>query len=165
MDQPPRSKKDALLNKGIVIKAFLWYGLIASAISMGAYFFVNILNDWPGVPLASEGLIYKQATTMTLAAIVFCQVGAVFNCRTAKQSIFKVGLFSNKKVLFGIVFEILLLCALIYVPFLQNLFDTAPIGLKDWALLAIIPIPMVLFEEIRKAISRKYKKSKIAGGK
>jgi magnesium-transporting ATPase (P-type) len=163
MEQPPRSRTDALLNKTLFIKAFLWYGLIASIISMGAYFFVNFLNGWPNVPLASEGVVYRQATAMTLAAIVFYQVGAVFNCRTEKQSVFKVGLFSNKRVLFGIAFEILLLSAIIYVPFLQGIFSTAPIGIKDWALLAVIPIPIVLLEEIRKAIARKIKSKKAEG--
>jgi len=164
MDLPPRSKKDRLLNKRIVVKAFFWYGMIASVICMGAYFFVNMLNGWPGVPLASSGIIYRQATAMTLASIVFCQVGAVMNCRTEKQSVFKTGLFSNKKVLFGIVFEILLLSAIIYVPFLQDIFNTAPIGIKEWAFLFALPLPIVLIEEIRKAISRKYGKMKDAGG-
>ena len=165
MDQPPRSKKDTLLNKRIVVKAFFWYGLIASIISMAAYFFVNVLNGWPDVPLAESGIIYRQATTMTLAAIVFCQIGAVLNCRTEKQSVFKVGVFSNKRVLFGIAFEILLLSAIIYVPFLQEVFNTAPIGIKEWAFLIILPLPIVLIEEIRKAISRRYGKINKEGGK
>jgi Ca2+-transporting ATPase len=160
MDQPPRSKKNTLMNKRIVIKAFFWYGLIASFISMGAYFFVNVLNGWPIVPLADSGIIYNQATTMTLAAIVFCQIGAVLNCRTEKQSVFKVGLFRNRSILFGIAFEILLLSAIIYVPFLQGIFNTAPIGLKEWLFLIIIPVPIVLIEEIRKAVSRRYGKMK-----
>ena len=81
MDQPPRSQKEPLLNKRIAIKAFFWYGLLESIIAMGAYFFVNILNGWPNVPLANSGIVYRQATTMTLAAIVFCQIGMVLNCR------------------------------------------------------------------------------------
>jgi magnesium-transporting ATPase (P-type) len=164
MDQPPRKKTDTLMNKGMVIKAFFWYGLMASIISMGAYFFVNILNGWPNVPLASEGIVYRQATAMTLASIVFCQIGAVFNCRTEKQSVFKVGIFSNKRVLFGIAFEVCLLSAIIYVPFLQDIFNTAPIGLRDWVFLVLIPIPIVLIEELRKYLVMKMK-SKKAGGK
>jgi magnesium-transporting ATPase (P-type) len=132
---------------------------------MGAYFYVNILNGWPNVPLASSGTIYRQATAMTLAAIVFCQIGAVLNCRTQNQSVFKVGLFSNRKVLFGIVFEILLLSAIIYVPFMQNIFNTAPIGLVDWLFLVVVPVPMVLLEELRKAIFRRNNKTKTVGGK
>lgn len=102
---------------------------------------------------------------MTLAAIVFCQIGVVLNCRTEKQSVFKVGLFSNTTVLFGIVFEILLLSAIIYVQFLQGIFNTAPIGLEDWAFLIILPVPIVLIDELRKLILRRYGKIKRVGGK
>ena len=165
MEQPPRSKKDRLLSKGIAIKAFLWYGLIASILSMGAHFSVYLLNGWrPGLPLSDFSAFYNQATTMTLAAIVFCQVGAVLNCRAQTQSVFKIGLLTNKKVLFGIAFEILLLSALIYIPILQGIFNTAPIGLLEWGVLALMPIPVVLLEEIRKSISRWLEKSKKAGG-
>ena len=156
MDRPPRPRKENLLHKNLVIKAFLWYGMLEAGISMAAYFFVNFLHGWPNVPLASAGPVYMQATTMTLATIVFCQIGAVMNCRTEKQSIFKVGLFKNKRVLLGIVVEILLLCAIIYVPFLQGLFQTAAIGLKEWGVLCLVPIPVILVEEARKYFSRHY---------
>jgi magnesium-transporting ATPase (P-type) len=165
MDKPPRSQKESLLNKKVVVKGFFWYGLLESVVAMAAYFLVNIFNGWPNVPLAGSGIVYRQATTMTLASIVFCQIGMVLNCRTEKQSIFKVGLFRNKRVLQGIVFEILLISLIIYMPFLQNIFQTAPIGIKEWAFLVILPPLIVLIEEIRKAFSRRYDKMKIAGGK
>jgi hypothetical protein len=38
-------------------------------------------------------------------------------------------------VLLGIVVEILLICALSYVPFLQNIFNTAPLAWSDWVFL------------------------------
>lgn len=160
MEQPPRSRKDTLLNKSVFVKAFLWYGMLASIICMGAYFFVNILNGWPNVPLAADNEIYRQATTMTLASIVFCQIGAVLNCRTVKQSVFKAGLFSNKRVLFGIAFEIALLSLIIYVPFMQGIFNTAPIGIKEWLFLCVVPIPIFLIEELRKYLSRRFNKQK-----
>jgi magnesium-transporting ATPase (P-type) len=158
MDKPPRSRKEALLNKRVVVKGFFWYGLLESIAAMVAYFLVNVLNGWPNVPLANSGVVYRQATTLTLAAIVFCQIGMVLNCRTERQSLFKVGLFSNKTVLKGIVFEILLISLIIYVPFLQGIFQTAPIGIKEWVFLIVLPPLIVLIEEIRKAISRRYDK-------
>lgn len=160
MNKPPRSQKEALLNKNVVIKAFLWYGLLESIVAMGAYFFVNIMHGWPAAPIASSGLVYRQATTMTLASIVFCQVGMVLNCRTERQSIFKVGLLSNIRVVQGIVFEILLISAIIYVPFLQGIFQTAPIDIKEWLFLIVLPPFILLVEEIRKAAFRKFEKIK-----
>ena len=166
MDRPPRSKNERLLNKKTFLKAFLWYGMLESTIAMCAYFYENWLHGWRfGMQLFESGIIYERATTMTLAAIVFCQIGVVMNVRTEKQSVFKVGLFSNKKVVQGVIFEILLICAIIYVPFMQEIFQTAAIGLKEWLFLIILPIPMVLLDEIRKAVFRWHGEKKKAGGK
>ena len=165
MDRKPRARTDKLMDKKLFIKAFLWYGVLESILSMFAYFYVNMLNGWPAVPLVAEGLIYRQATTMTLAAIVFGQIGMVLNCRTETQSVFSIGIFSNKRVLLGIAFEILLLSTIIYTPFLQEIFNTAPIGLRDWAFLVLIPIPIVLLEELRKYLRRRNIRRRKSGGK
>ena len=110
---------------------------------------------WPAVALASSGVVYQQATTMTLAAIVFCQIGAVLNCRTDLESVFTVGLFSNRQVLVGIAVELALLSAIIYVPLLQGVFGTTAIGPFDWLYLIVLPIPMVLLDELRKGLARR----------
>jgi len=156
MDIPPRNQKEPLLSKKVIRKAFLWYGILGSVASAMSYFFVNIQNGWPGVPLASgTDPIYLKATTMALAAIVFSQIGAVFNCRTEKQSVFRFGMFGNKQVNAGIIFELLLLIALIYVPVIQDVFHTAPLNLSDWLFLCIWPPLILMIEETRKAIVRK----------
>jgi len=156
MDQPPRNQNEPLLNRKLVLKAFLWYGILSSALSTVAYFFVNMQNGWPKIPLAGElDPVYIKATAMTLAAIVFCQIGAVYNCRTEKQSVFKVGLFKNKQVNLGIVIEIVIILCLVYLPPFQSVFHTTALKLSDWALLCAWP-PLILFiEEIRKAIVRR----------
>jgi P-type Ca2+ transporter type 2C len=156
MDQPPRNQNEPLLNRKLITKAFLWYGLLGSLASAISYFYVNIQNGWPNVPLAGgSDPVYIKATTMALAAIVFTQIGAVFNCRTEKQSIFKVGLFKNKQVNVGIIFEILLMIAFVYLPPLQGIFHTTALNLSDWLLLCIWPPMVFLIEEARKAWTRK----------
>jgi len=159
MNRPPRKQNESLLNKKVAIKGFLWYGMLESAAAMAAYFFVNYLNGWPSGPLAAAGTpVYNQATTLTLAAIVFCQIGMVMNCRTESQSIFKAGLFANKQIMVGIYFEIALMIVLMYVPFFQGIFGTAPIGLTEWIFLLCLPLPILLIEEVRKYFVRRYAK-------
>jgi potassium/sodium efflux P-type ATPase len=155
MDRPPRSRKEPLLNRSLIVRALLWYGLLESAAAMSAYFFLNWQQGWPGTPLAQEGtLAYRMATTMTFANIVATQVGAVFGCRTDRASVFTIGLFSNRLVLAGIVVELCILGLMMYVPFLQRVFNTAPLGLVEWAFaLAWIPI-IFLVDELRKALLR-----------
>jgi len=158
MDKPPRNQNESLLSKKLIVKAFLWYGILGSIASAIAYFFVNIQNGWPKVALASgDDPIYIKATAMALAAIVFSQIGAVFNCRTEKQSVFKAGLFGNKQVNFGIFFEILLIIAFVYLPPLQPIFHTAALNLSDWLILCVMPPLILLIEETRKAWTRRKK--------
>jgi len=156
MQLPPRSQKEPLLNARLLGKALLWYGMIESVASMSAYFFLNWLNGWPGVPLAAEGtLMYRMATTMTLAGVVATQVGAVIGCRTDRASIFRIGFFTNRLVLWGIAVELTLLGIFIYTPFLQPIFNTAPIGLREWAYLFAWTPVIFLLDELRKAILRR----------
>ncbi|WP_075981821.1 cation-translocating P-type ATPase [Bacillus massilinigeriensis] len=156
MNKPPRNLKEPLLNKGIIIKAFCWYGLLASIVSMSAYFFINYTHGFSSGDFASEdSTIYKMATTMTLAGIVFSQIGAVINCRTEKQSVFKKGLWKNPLVNIGIASEVTFLALIMHVPLLQKVFGTEPIGMKGWVLLFCIPPIILLIEEIRKAFTRR----------
>lgn len=150
MDQPPRKRNEHLLNKSVITKAFCWYGLLSSIISTAAYFFVNWQNGWPLKNLAASGSVYMRATTMFLGAIVFTQVANVLNCRTNTTSIFKKGLFSNRNIWYGIVFEICLFFILTITPGIQELFNTTPLLETDWIFLFILPFPLVLLDEARK---------------
>ena len=155
MNQPPRKVNERLLNKKVILVGFIWYGLLITLFALGGYFLVNYLNGWPQKPLAMEGsTIYYKATTMMLVGVVFAQMGMVMNNRTESESVFKRGIFTNKYINLGLVVEFLILIAIIYIPILNNVFNTAPIGMIEW--LYALPIPFVVFaiEELRKKIIR-----------
>ena len=164
MNQPPRDPNERLLNRRVLVKAFLWYGLMASIVAMAGYFLVNLLAGWPGIPLAGLGNdsdpVYIQATTMTLAGIIFAQIGQVMNCRTETTSVFKIGLFSNRRILIGIVFEVVLLVILTTFPPLQGVFHTAPLAWQDYAFLCCVPPVVIAIEEIRKAWLRRRERAR-----
>jgi magnesium-transporting ATPase (P-type) len=98
---------------------------------------------------------------MTLAAIVFTQIGAVFARRTDRVSIFRIGFFSNRLILLGIAVELALLCLLTYVPFFHSLFNTAPLNLSQWGFLILWSPSVLLVDEIRKAFIRKRVKQRL----
>lgn len=155
MELPPRSRTEPLLNKKMLVRALFGYGLIESAAAMAAFFFCYWINGWHSMPLAASGDLYRMATTMTLAAIVLTQVGAVFARRTDITSAFRVGFFSNKLIILGIGVEMLLLCALIYLPPLHGLFNTAALSGRDWLFLIIWTPAVLLADEVRKAWLRR----------
>jgi magnesium-transporting ATPase (P-type) len=80
------------------------------------------------------------------------QIGNVFACRSEKYSAFKIGLFNNKLIFWGIVFELIFVSILIYTPFFQKIFQTIGIGWKDWAMLVVFMIIIFFLEELRKKI-------------
>jgi len=166
MDQPPRARNVRLFNLPLLLRAYGFLGMIEGFICLAAFYLMYILNGWRlGQPMAASGYLYAAATTMCLASIVASQIGNIFSCRTERESIFKIGFHTNRLVLFGILVELILLNIIIYFPPFQKIFNTAPIGLINWAVLLIFP-PIVLFmEEGRKLIIRLwYNKRKGQGG-
>jgi magnesium-transporting ATPase (P-type) len=112
-----------------------------------------------GMPLPSDSFVYIKGTTMTFAGIVVAQVGNVLACRTTKQSVFRTSVAANKWILLGVVSQFSILCFLVYVPFLQRLFGTTALNVADWAFLALLPMMVIVAEEIRKFFARRLSKT------
>lgn len=156
MNKPPRKKTDKLIDFKLFLRGYFFLGIIETTLCMIAYTFAYYINGWrPGMPMANSGYIYMLATTMSLVGIVAGQVGNIFCCRTDRESIFKVGLFSNQLVIWGITSEILLILTFVYVPFFQDIFGLVPLGLREWSLLITFPFIILALEEGRKYILRK----------
>ncbi len=161
MSKPPRDPHEHLLNAQVMRKAFLWYGLLGAAASLAAFMFAQVQAGWHmGAVMFGVGKdldpTYVRATTMALAAIVFSQIGEVMNCRTELASVFSVGLFSNKQVNKGILFEVALIVFLTVFPPFQSVFHTCPLGPADYVFLVLLPPIVLLLEEGRKAIVRRH---------
>jgi P-type Ca2+ transporter type 2C len=161
MDRPPRSQKEGLLSKRILLRAYVWLGSIEAILVTAAFLWVLLRGGWvPGTPDISVpgnplyGL-YLEATTMTFLGIVAAQVGTVFASRTHRASVFQVGFFSNRLVLLGIAFELVLAAVLLYVPFLADFFGMAPLGLLDWVVVLSFAPVIFLADEARKVLVRR----------
>ena len=88
MIQPPRSRRQPLLTAGLILRAYLLLGLFEAVAALSAYFAVLYDGGWQwGQGLASGDLLYRQATTACLVAIVLGQVANVFLCRGERDSI------------------------------------------------------------------------------
>jgi magnesium-transporting ATPase (P-type) len=163
MQEPPRSVKERIFSGGVFLRS-LYVGLIISA---GAMY--GCLTAWSqgGWHLGMQGAALKSFTgspaysigvTMTFAGIVVAQVGNVLACRTHKVSLFKTSPRSNRWIWLGILAQISILSALIYVPVLQPFFGTTAIGPVQWAFLVFLACIVILAEEIRKWFARRLSK-------
>ncbi|HEY9602161.1 MAG TPA: cation-transporting P-type ATPase [Allocoleopsis sp.] len=174
MQQPPRPKSKPLLDRSLLLRAYCFLGLIEAALGMTAFFLVwwsygyglaqlqgiapAILSHAANATLVA---IYAQATTMTLATIVACQDGNVFACRSERTSSLKLGFFSNQLIWFGIAIEWALILAIVFLTPLRQIFATAPLASWQWLLLLACPPILLGAEELRKAMFRKPRHSRL----
>jgi potassium/sodium efflux P-type ATPase len=183
MNRPPRSQKERLVTIPLLVRSQLFLGSIQAAACMAAFYFLYWSYGWrPGLSLNIEGMtgpqiaqlwnlsdpgqvaalavggtaIYVLATTMTHGAVMTTQIGNGFAQRTNVQSIFKVGFFSNTFMLWGIAAEILIFCALVYIPALAVVFHHGPINLwPDWSFLLALWPTLLIADELRKLFVRR----------
>ncbi len=156
MKQPPRSRSERLLNLSLISRAYLFLGPIEAAACMFGFFWILYGGGWTwGTMLPTNSILYMQATTACLTAIIITQIGNVFACRSSRESVFKIGFFSNKLIFWGIAAEVILQIFIVYHPWGNKIFSTAPIPLSVWLLL--VPFVFLVFfaEEARKFIARR----------
>jgi sodium/potassium-transporting ATPase subunit alpha len=159
MKAPPRSRADRLLNWPLLARAYLFLGMMQAAAAMSAYWFVLRNGGWHfGEKLAAHDPLYLQATTACLSAIVVMQIANVFLCRSESQPLLARSLVSNKLILAGIATEILLITLIVYTPWVNTLFGTAPIPLVVWLFIVPFALGMLALEELRKWLVRSHPK-------
>lgn len=159
MQQPPRSVHERLLNWPLILRAYLFLGVIEAAAAMAAFFFVLHSGGWEyGETIPSTDPLYLQATTATLSAIIVMQVMNVFLCRSSKESIFTYGLLDNRLILTGIAFELAIILCIDYTKLGNMIFGTAPIGLNIWLFVIPWAVAMLLLEETRKWLAHALKR-------
>ncbi len=156
MTRPPRPKTERLLSSGALVRGYGFLGGMTSIVVMSAYFLYLIGQGWHwgehAAPTPEAGAV---ASTIVFLGIVIMQIGNAFACRTERVSVFSIGLFSNRFLLYGIAFEVVFAALLIYVPALHGLFGTGSVPLVWWAyFLAFVPV-VFMAEEARKAIVRR----------
>jgi calcium-translocating P-type ATPase len=159
MNRPPRPRHEGVIRPAMLLRAWLFLGLIAAALQMGAFFFVLIQAGWhpgaatgPGSPLHHG---YQEATTMTFLSMVVAQIGTAFAARTDRASLRSVGVLSNPLLLAGIGAELALAAAIVYTPPLQNLLSTA--ALPPHLVLLVVPFPFIVWgaDELRRYMLRR----------
>jgi len=152
MQQPPRKRGERLLNWPLLLRAYLWLGMIQAALAMAAFFLVLRQAGWHwGEVLGAQDPTYLAATTACLAAIVCAQVANLFVCRDPREASWRLPLWSNRLLWIGLACELTLLALIVYLPALQGLFGTAALPAALWPWLAAGALLLFLLEETRKA--------------
>jgi calcium-translocating P-type ATPase len=159
MREPPRPRNEGVIQPSMLIRAWLFLGIIATILELGAYLLVLLRAGWrPGDPTGTGSALhasYREATTITFLSMVMGQVGTAFAARTEHASTMSIGILSNPALLWGIAAELVMAAAFIYAPPLQDVFGTAPLPLPYVAM--TLPFPFVVWgaDELRRYLLRR----------
>lgn len=100
----------------------------------------------------------KKASTLSLTVLVMIEMWNALNAMSEDQSLLVVGFFNNLWLWGAIAISTLLHCFILYIPFLSKIFSTTPLNFRDWFLVLLFTLPVILIEEVLKYYSRQRNK-------
>jgi calcium-translocating P-type ATPase len=164
MREPPRASAERLIDGPLLLRSYLFLGLLEAAAAMAAFFFVLGGGGWRyGQALLWNDPLYVRATTACLGTIILMQVFNVLLCRGERASAFSFGLFGNPLILAGILTALVLLLLIAYTPAGNALFATAPIPGRVWLTVLPFAAGMLALEEFRKGLARRQRRQQTPG--
>jgi magnesium-transporting ATPase (P-type) len=96
------------------------------------------------------GSTLEESMTVAVNTIVMIGITYLLNCRSLTESLIRIGLFSNKYIIIGIMIMVSLQITYTYLPEMNFLFKSAPISLEAWMMIIVISIVSFLIIEIEK---------------
>ena len=141
MKRPPRHPKESIFAHGLGLHA-IWVGLLMAGI-------VLFVQAWS---IKTE---HAHWQTMVFTVLCLTQLGHVLAIRSEKESLFRIGLLSNKPLLGAVLLSFVFQMTTIYVPFLNPIFKTVPLTFNELMFTLILSSIIFFAVEIEKLWKRK----------
>jgi Ca2+-transporting ATPase len=145
MSRPPRSPKEPIMGKLVVRRTVLASVLM----TIGAVGLFQLVYGG-GLGTGAGNHTLAEAQTMAVTTVIFFQVFYLMNCRSLRDSVFKIGFFSNPTIFLGIGITLTLQAAFIYAPPLQAVFGTTALDAKELGLsflAGVVTLPIITLEK------------------
>lgn len=142
MNRPPRPPQQSVFANGRGYH-MIWVGILMAGITLS-------LQGWA----IDQGWHWQ---TIVFNVLCLCQMGHVLAIRSENQSLFSIGVFSNKPLIASVIFAIALQITITYVPILQPIFHTEALDLPEFILVGAASSLVFFAVEIEKIISRRKK--------
>lgn len=150
MNQPPRKTDEQIIDHEL--KDNIAAQAVAIAVSTLGAFFLSRHFVFAGL---DADLQVKSARTVAFVTLILAELFRAFSARSEKYSVFELGVFSNKTLLWAVLGSLALTLIVVYVPFLQNIFDAVTLGFDAWMIIAPLALLPFIVGEVHKAIERK----------
>ena len=125
MRRPPRDGRESIFARGLGWK-IISRGLLIGIVTVAAF--------W--LTLTNNPADLTRAQTVAFATLVMAQLIHVFDCR-CERSVFERNPFENRWLVMAVALSTAMLLAVMYVPWLQPVFHTTALSLRDWALVLV----------------------------
>jgi cation-transporting ATPase F len=142
MTRPPRDPDQPLLNRALVVRILL----VSTLLVAGAWW----LFEWELV----QGASLAEARTAALNLFVVVEAFYLFSCRSLTRSAWRIGLFSNRWIIVGVIVQAIGQLTITYLPAMNTVFDTAPIGADVWLRILAIAVLASLVVALDKRLRR-----------
>ena len=141
MDRPPRPQNEPIIDRTMRI-GMIVQTIFISAVTLTGFF----------IGLRQGGI--DEARSIAFTVLSFSELLRAYTSRSEYYSVFHIGVFSNRYMQYAVLASVALLLAVIYIPFLNPIFNTMPLTLIDW--LEIVPLMLIpsLAAEITKYFLR-----------
>ncbi|MBU1299328.1 MAG: cation-transporting P-type ATPase [Bacteroidetes bacterium] len=146
MSRPPRKSSQSILTPDLIIRIFV----VGALLCAGAFGFFEY-----AIRMGKSEVL---ARTVAVNIFVFGELFYLFNCRSLRFSMFKIGIFSNPLLWIGVLIMILLQILFTYAPFMNRVFHSTQIDILDWIFVLITGIIIYATVGLDKLLrNRKYK--------
>ena len=139
----PRNPKERIFNTTMISRVVTG-GLYMGIVGFSIFY-------W----MLSLGYAEDTARNITLLLMVLFENVHVFNSRSEKLSIFEINHRRNLLLLLSVVVTQGIHIASLYIPFMQDLLHLEPVSLKEWSILLLIALGLVVVMEIEKKIAKR----------
>jgi len=146
MSQPPRATTERVITR------HMWTGIffVGAIMAVGTLYVLDA--DLPGGLVPGTGSL-RHGQTMAFTTLMLFQLFNLFNARSDRESGF-VGLFRNAWLWSAIALSVVLQAAVLYAPFLQRAFATAPLTGSDWVRCTFVASTGLWIRELQKLLQR-----------
>jgi Ca2+-transporting ATPase len=134
-------------------------GVITQTIAIAA---VTLIAFWVGLHHDGASIIdnLEFAETMAFVTLSTSELIRAFTARSERYPVLKLGVFSNKWMNYAVLASLAMVLLVVYVPFLNPIFKTVPLGWEQWQLiLPLLLIPSVVAELVKWYTSHRAKKA------
>lgn len=143
MDQPPRPPSEPIINR------FMQIGIGVQTVAITAVTLTAYLLGLHQFP-APAGEFNYVAGTMAFVTLSFSELIRAFTARSERYPILRVGIFGNRNMNLAVIFSALMLVAVIYLPFANDIFDTVPLTLFQWEeIIPLLLVPSIAAEVVK----------------